>query len=73
MDCPLTLQFAQVAAVYGWRHRILVKFCTEQGITETQRRKMWPNGIRTIADQFNTLADDALRAHFKTVKSPTMV
>lgn len=61
------IAFALMAASAGWSGPTLDRFCAAHGISETERRRRWPDGIRSLGRQFNQHADAVTLAGFERV------
>lgn len=56
----LILEFANFAATFGWSAGSLREFCSEHGIDVKTAAKWWPRGVRSVAQNFNAIADQAM-------------
>lgn len=53
-----------MAARCGWSTTTLDIFCRERGIGDEERRRRWPDGIRSLGRQLNAYADAQTRIAF---------
>lgn len=56
----VVLEFALVAGASGWTERVLASFCISHCISSDERQRRWPRGVRSIALEFNKIADRAM-------------
>lgn len=51
------IAFAGFAAEAGWTPRALAAFCDRRGIPPAERRRRWPQGVRSVGWDLNAYAD----------------
>jgi hypothetical protein len=69
----LALQFAVHAGRGGWSERSLRRFCADRGISEDQRRRRWPKGVRSLGWQLTAVADRDMFVQFAGAETPGML
>lgn len=74
LECPpeLVSEFAHMAATHGWKPSTLRTFCAANNISPTDMHARWPQGIRSVARQFNAQADLVMIARANALGTMTL-
>jgi len=71
-EFPLVLAFARMAADHGWSLATLRSFCRQRQISDAERRRRWPRGVRSLGWQLNAYADLETLSDWTSNGSPSL-
>jgi hypothetical protein len=66
------VEFASCAAAHGWNDESLIRLCAERGISDDERKRRWPDGVRSLGRDLTNFADRRMLRRFRNIIKPSM-